>query len=55
MFGFFKSKKEKLEEKYAQLLNESHRLSIINRSRSDQKYAEAQKVLVTIENLDKDQ
>ena len=53
MFGLFKSKREKLEEKYTRLMNESHRLSIINRAKSDQKFAEAQEVMVNIENLDK--
>lgn len=52
MFGLFKSKKEKLEAKYAQLLNESHRLSIVNRTRSDKKYAEAQEVLVYLKTME---
>lgn len=52
MFGLFKSKKEKLQERYAQLLNESHRLSIINRARSDKKFAEAQEILVNIRMLE---
>lgn len=52
MFGLFKSKKEKLQERYVQLLNESHRWSIINRARSDKKYAEAQEVLVNLRMLE---
>ena len=53
MFGLFKNNKEKLEAKYNQLLNESHKLSIVNRTKSDQKYAEAQAVMTKIEKLTK--
>lgn len=51
MFGLFKKKseKEKLQEKYEGLMKEWHRLSSINRSQSDEKYAEAQKILDTLE------
>jgi hypothetical protein len=35
MFGLFTGKKAKLEQKYAKLLEESHRLSHINRKDSD--------------------
>lgn len=47
MFGLFKkkSKKEKLEKKYTSILKEAFELSKINRSKSDQKYAEADQVL----------
>ena len=47
MFGLFKrkSKKEKLQKKYASLLKEAFELSKINRSQSDKKYAEADEVL----------
>ncbi|MGB3149038.1 MAG: Lacal_2735 family protein [Maribacter sp.] len=46
MFGLFKKKteKEKLEEKYKKLMKEAFDLSKINRSASDSKYAEADKV-----------
>ena len=43
MFGLFKKKTEveKLQEKFSKLMEESHKLSTINRSESDKKYAEA--------------
>ncbi|KAA5823417.1 Lacal_2735 family protein [Algibacter amylolyticus] len=46
MFGLFKkkSKKEKLEDKFKKLMKEWHSLSSINRSASDDKYAEAQEI-----------
>lgn len=51
MFGLFKKKseKEKLQEKYEILMKDWHRLSSVNRSQSDEKYAEAQKILDTLE------
>jgi hypothetical protein len=51
MFGLFKKKseKEKLNEKYAKLLKEAFELSKFNRRESDNKYAEAEKVLTQIE------
>ncbi|MFK7954183.1 MAG: Lacal_2735 family protein [Ekhidna sp.] len=53
MLGLFKKKseKEKLEDKYKKLLEESYKLSTSNRSLSDQKQAEAQKVLDEIDAL----
>jgi hypothetical protein len=53
MFGLFKKKteKEKLQEKYRKLLEESYQLSHTNRSASDQKAAEAEAMLKQIENL----
>jgi hypothetical protein len=53
MFSLFKkkSKKEKLEEKFKQLMAEWHKLSTINRAASDQKYAEAQLVAQQISSL----
>ena len=53
MFNLFKKKteKEKLEAKYEKCLKESHRLSTINRSASDAKIAEANKILEQIEKL----
>ena len=55
MFGLFKKKseKEKLEEKYKKLMEEGFKLQSINRSDSDQKYLEADKVLKEIEFLKK--
>ena len=54
MFGLFKKKseKEKLEEKYQQLLDESYRLSKTNRTQADLKAAEANEILKKIETLD---
>ncbi|GGD07240.1 Lacal_2735 family protein [Hyunsoonleella pacifica] len=53
MFGLFKrkSKKEKLEEQFKKLMQEWHRLSSINRSESDKKYAEAQDIAKLINEL----
>jgi len=46
MFGLFKkkSKAELLQERYASLMAESHRLSTTNRALSDAKFAEAETV-----------
>ena len=54
MFGLFKKKseKEKLEERYEQLLAEAYKLSTVNRTASDSKTAEANAVLQKIEALD---
>jgi len=51
MFGLFKktSELEKLQKQYEKLMADWHRLSTTNRSESDKKYAEAQKVLERIE------
>lgn len=51
MFGIFKKKseKEKLQDQYAKLLKESHRLSTINRAESDLKAAEADEIAKKIE------
>ena len=53
MFGLFKkkSKVEILQKKYEQLQKESFDLSKVNRTLSDEKAAEAQKVLDEIEML----
>ena len=53
MFGLFKKKseKEKLEAQYRKLIDESYKLSHTNRSASDQKAAEADKVLKQLESL----
>tara|TARA_R110000751_G_scaffold135_3_gene646 strand:- start:62560 stop:62727 length:168 start_codon:yes stop_codon:yes gene_type:complete len=55
MFGLFKKKSEleKLQDQYKKLLEESYKLSTINRSESDQKQAEAQAILDKIELLQK--
>lgn len=54
MFGLFANKKKKLEKKYAQLLEESHRLSHSNRKVSDLKMAEAEEVLTQIKAIEND-
>ena len=53
MFGIFKKKsaKEKLQDRYKKLMSEWHELSTTNRSASDLKYAEAQKLLDEIDLL----
>jgi len=53
MFKLFKkkSKIDKLNEKYQNLLKEAFELSKINRTLSDQKYAEADKILKEIDAL----
>ena len=47
MFGFFKkkSKYDKLNEEYQKVLKEAFELSKIDRSKSDAKYVEAEKIL----------
>ena len=47
-----KSEKEKLQEKYKQLINEAYMLSHTDRMSSDLKTAEADEVLKQIEALD---
>jgi len=53
MFELFKkkSKEQKLQEKFKALMKDWHKLSSINRSESDKKYAEAQEVLAVMEAL----
>ena len=51
MIGLFKSKKEKLIDKYNKLLKESYNLSNVSRKDSDAKLAEANKILTEIEKL----
>ena len=55
MFGLFKKKTEedKLQDKYKKLMEEAYKLQSINRSDSDQKYLEADAVLMEIEALQK--
>jgi hypothetical protein len=54
MYGIFKkkSKTEKLQAKYKKLMSEAHKLSQVNRSEGDAKYAEADEVLKQIEALE---
>jgi len=52
MFGFKKkSPKEKLQKEYEKLMEEAFKLSKINRTDGDKKYADAQAVLDEIEAL----
>jgi hypothetical protein len=54
MFGLFKkkSKKEKLNEQYKKLMEESYRLSHSDRKASDLKRAEAEEILKEIDALE---
>lgn len=54
MFGLFKKKSEieKLQEQYKKLMEEGYKLQSINRSDSDQKYLEADKILQKISALE---
>lgn len=45
-----KSKKDKLEKQYRQKLEESYKMSTINRAKSDQLIYEAEQILKEIEN-----
>ena len=51
--GLFRrtSEVEKLQKKYEKLMADWHKLSTINRSESDKKYAQAQEILQQIEQL----
>ena len=53
MFGFFKKKTllEKLQLEYKKLLTEAHKLSKVDRKKSDQKMSEANEVLNKIDAL----
>ncbi len=54
MYGIFKKKspKEKLQAQYKKLMSEAHKLSQVNRSAGDDKYAEAEEILKKIEALE---
>ena len=54
MFGLTgkKSKKKILEKKYQRLVQEAYRLSTVNRQASDEKSAEADRILKQIEELE---
>lgn len=56
MFGLFKktSELDKLQKQYEKLMADWHKLSATNRSESDKKYAEAQKIIEQIEILKQD-
>lgn len=56
MFGLFKkkSRREVLLGKYTQLMQESHKLSTVDRKEADRKYAEAQAVQETLDQLEKE-
>lgn len=53
MFSIFKKKSriDKLQKKYDQLMKEAHSLSTVNRATSDQKYALADEVNKEIDAL----
>lgn len=53
MFGLFKKKSpiEVLQDKYAALMEESFKLSTVNRAKSDAKVEEAEKIMKEIEKL----
>lgn len=46
MFGLFKKKSEveKLQTQYEKLMKEYHKLSTVDRAKSDEKFAEAEKI-----------
>lgn len=54
MFGLFKRKteREKLQQRYENLLQEAHRLSTTNRKLSDRKTFEAEEVMTQLQQLD---
>ncbi|NVK27870.1 MAG: Lacal_2735 family protein [Flavobacteriia bacterium] len=54
MFGLFKKKteKEKLEDKYQKLLDQSYKLSHSNRAESDKLAAQAEEVRVKLEGME---
>jgi len=53
MFGLFKKKSEKemLQEKYKALMEESYKLSTVDRMKSDEKRAEADEVAAAMDKL----
>lgn len=55
MFGLFKKKSQldQLNDQYQALLKESHTLSTVDRKASDEKIAEAEKILLKIQELQK--
>ena len=53
MFNLFRTPRQKLERMYQQLLEESFRLSHIDRKKSDLKAAEAEEIRKQLEFMDK--
>ena len=55
MLGLFKKKteEEKLTKKYDKLMEQSYELSKVNRKASDEKFAEANKIMDQLEKLSK--
>lgn len=53
MFGLFKkkSRREKLQKQYENLMEESFKLSKVNRKAADNKYAEADSILTELNQL----
>lgn len=51
MFGKKKSPEKKLLKQYYRLMSEGYKLSTINRRESDEKYAEADRLLKEIERI----
>lgn len=51
MFGKLKNPEKNLAKKYDKLMTEGYKLSTINRQLSDEKYAEADKILKELEKL----
>lgn len=53
--GLFKkkSKSDKLNDKYEKLLQQAHKMSTVNRTKSDELMAEAQEVLKELESIEK--
>ena len=51
ILSLFKSKKQNLVDKYNRLLGESHKLSTTNRTQSDIKAAQANQVLIELDEL----
>ncbi len=50
---FKKDPKKQLQKKYDKLMEQGYQLSTVNRRESDRKYAEADKVLKELEQMDK--
>jgi len=53
MFGIFKKKSlhDKLSKQYQKLMKEAYELSTVNRKASDEKYAEADRLILQIERI----
>jgi len=51
MFGLKKNPEKKLAKRYDKLMAEGYKLSTSNRKLSDEKYAEADKILKELEKL----